>query len=61
MSELALNAKVKTNLGAEGIVERIERGKDGQILYYIRWKTGALGTYSEEELKRYKIKRVTYR
>ncbi len=59
MSELAPNDRVRSGLGAEGIVERIERGKDGQILYYIRWKTGGRGTYTEEELKRYEIKRVS--
>jgi len=59
MSELAPNDRVRSGLGVEGIVERIERGKDGQTLYYVRWRTGGLGTYTEEELKRYEIERVS--
>ena len=58
MSELSPNVKVRSGLGAEGVVERIERGKDGATIYYIRWKTGALGAYTEEELKRYGINRT---
>lgn len=45
--------KVKSDLGATGVVEGVERGKDGQLLIMVRWKTGVLGAYSGEEVRRY--------
>ncbi|MEM4297138.1 MAG: hypothetical protein QW815_02070 [Nitrososphaerota archaeon] len=50
--------KVQSGLGAEGVVEAIEVGKDGQELVRIRWKTGVLGAYNYEEIRRYKIVKI---
>ncbi|HIE53614.1 MAG TPA: hypothetical protein EYP90_00270 [Chromatiaceae bacterium] len=50
--------KVQSGLGAEGVVEAVEIGKDGQELVWIRWKTGVLGAYTREEVSRYKIVKV---
>lgn len=45
--------KVRSQLGAEGTVEVAEVGKDGQLRVFVRWRTGVLGAYTTEEIKRY--------
>jgi hypothetical protein len=50
--------KVRSSLGAEGTVEGVVTGKDGQLRLYIRWRTGALGAYTTEEAKRYALTKV---
>ncbi len=50
--------KVQTSLGATGVVEVLSTDKDGQPVVYVRWKSGALGTYTKEDIKRYGIKKA---
>jgi hypothetical protein len=50
--------KVRSELGAEGVVERVLRNKDGQTVVHIRWSRGPVGAYTLEEIKRYGIRRV---
>jgi len=50
--------KVRASLGASGVVEIIDVDKDGQIVVRVRWKSGALGTYTKEDIKRYGIKKA---
>jgi hypothetical protein len=38
-------------------VEVVDMDKDGQIVVRIRWKSGAQGTYTKEDIKRYGIKK----
>ena len=54
-----LGDRVQSLLGASGIVEAVEQDKDGQVRVFIRWKSGVLGSYNEEEVKRYEIKRLS--
>jgi hypothetical protein len=49
--------KVRASLGTSGVVEVVDMDKDGQIGVKIRWKSGALGTYMKEDIKRYEIKK----
>ena len=51
--------RVRTDLGAEGVVESVETGKNGEPLIRIRWRTGVLGAYNPEEVQRYEITRAT--
>jgi hypothetical protein len=51
--------RVRADLGAEGVVEMVETGRNGETLILIRWKTGVLGAYNPEEVSRYKIVRST--
>ena len=50
--------KVQASLGTSGIVEVLDTDKDGQPVVRIRWKSGALGTYTREDIKRYAIKKA---
>lgn len=50
--------KVQTSLGAIGTVEVVEIDKDGQPIIKIRWKSGALGAYTREDVKRYGVKKA---
>lgn len=56
-NSFTLGEKVQSSLGASGVVEAVDRDKDGQIRIFIRWKTGVLGSYNEEEVRRYEIKK----
>jgi len=56
-SSFALGVKVQSSLGASGVVEAVDRDKDGQVRIFVRWKTGVLGSYNEEEVRRYEIKK----
>lgn len=56
--EFNVSDKVRAGLGVLGTVESIESGKSGEVLVRIRWSTGSLGAYGEEELRRYKIVRI---
>jgi hypothetical protein len=49
--------KVQGSLGTSGVVEVVDMDKDGQIVVRIRWKSGAQGTYTKEDIKRYGIKK----
>ena len=50
--------KVQASLATSGIVEIVDTDKDGQLVVRIRWKSGALGTYTREDIKRYSIKKA---
>lgn len=50
--------KVQASLGTSGVVEVLDADKDGQSVVRIRWKSGALGTYTREDIKRYVIKKA---
>jgi len=50
--------KVQATLGTAGIVEVLDTEKDGQLVVRIRWKSGAQGTYTKEDIKRYHIKKA---
>lgn len=50
--------KVQTSLGTTGVVEVLDTDKDGQLVVFVRWKSGALGTYTKEDINRYGIKKV---
>ncbi len=56
-NSFALGVKVQSSLGASGVVEAVDRDKDGQVRIFVRWKTGVLGSYNEEEVRRYEIKK----
>ncbi len=58
--ELPFNVgdKVQATLGTAGIVEVLDTEKDGQLVVRIRWKSGAQGTYTKEDIKRYHIKKA---
>lgn len=50
-----IGEKVQTALGAVGVVEVIDTDNDGQPVVLVRWKSGAVGSYTKEDIKRYKI------
>ena len=58
--ELPFNVgdKIRASLGAAGIVEVLDTEKDGQLVVRIRWKSGAQGSYTKEDIKRYQIKKA---
>ena len=53
-----IGEKVQTELGAVGVVEVMDTNKDGQPVVWVRWKSGAVGSYTKEDVKRYKIKKA---
>jgi len=54
----SIGDKVQASLGTAGIVEVLDTEKDGQLVVRIRWKSGAQGTYTKEDIKRYHIKKA---
>lgn len=56
---LNVGDKVRSPLKMEGVVVEVTKAGDGQQLYAIRWRTGVLGYYTPEEVRRYRIRRVS--
>lgn len=56
---LNVGDRVRSPLRMEGVVIEATRDNDGQLLYAIRWRTGVTGYYTQEEVRRYRIRKVS--
>ncbi len=53
-----IGTKVRTERNVEGVVEDIIY-IEGRPYIQVRWRNGSWGVYGKEEIKRYKIVRVS--